>query len=160
MKDKLSKNAQRVQDALEAHGFEFTVQELPDSTRTAQDAAKAIGCRVPQIAKSIIFRSSQSNDPVLAIASGANRVDVHKISAHLDEAIEIANADYVKEQTGFPIGGVSPVGSKTPVVTFIDEDLLEYDEIWAAAGTPFAVFKLASENLPALTKGTVIDLKE
>ena len=156
MKHKLSKNAQRVQEALKKHGVEFKVQELPDSTRSAQEAAKAIGCSVPQIAKSIIFRSSLSKDPVLAIVSGSNRADVTKIASHLDEAIEIANADYVKEHTGFPIGGVSPAGLKT----FIDEDLLEFDEIWAAAGTPHAVFKLESKTLPALTNGTVIDLKE
>ncbi|NGP75468.1 YbaK/EbsC family protein [Balneolaceae bacterium YR4-1] len=160
MKDKLSKNAQRVQDALNEHGFEFKVQELPDSTRSAQDAAKAIGCSVPQIAKSIIFRSSQSKNPVLAIVSGSNRADVKKIASHLDEAIEIANADYVKEHTGFPIGGVSPIGHKSSIQTFIDEDLLEFNEIWAAAGTPHAVFKLESKTLPALTNGIVIDLKE
>lgn len=160
MKNKLSKNAQRVQEALNKHGFEFKVTELPDSTRSAQDAAKAIGCTVPQIAKSIIFRSSQSKDPVLAIVSGSNRVEVTKIASYLDEEIEIASADFVKESTGFPIGGVSPVGLKTSMATFIDEDLLDFDEVWAAAGTPHAVFKLEPKALKSLTKGTVIDLKE
>lgn len=160
MKDQLSKNAKRVQEALNSHGFEFKVQELPESTRSAQDAADAIGCSVPQIAKSIIFKASESKDPILAIASGSNRVDVKKITSHSGETIENANADYVKKHTGFSIGGVSPVGLKTSMQTFIDEDLLSFDEIWAAAGTPNAVFKLYPENLSTLTKGNVIDLKE
>lgn len=160
MKSELSKNAQRVQEALSNHGFEFKVQELPDSTHSAQDAANAIGCSIPQIAKSIIFKTSESKDPVLAIASGSNRVDIKKVASHLNQSVENANADYVKEHTGFSIGGVPPVGLKSPMPTFIDEDLFKFDEIWAATGMPNAVFKLTPDNLSLLTKGKVIDLKE
>ena len=160
MAPSLSKSAQRVQHILNEHGFSFEVTELPSSTRTAQDAANAIGCTVPQIAKSIIFQGAESGDPILAITSGSNRVDTQKLASLTDEDIQNADADFVRDRTGFAIGGVSPVGHTEPILTFIDEDLLEFEEIWAAAGTPNAVFKLKPDVLPELTGGTLANIKQ
>lgn len=159
MAGELSRSAQRVRDALAARGTPCDVVELPASTRTAAEAAAAVGCAVAQIAKSIVFRTVQGRKPVLVIASGANRVNESKIAAYLGEAIEKADADYVREQTGFAIGGVPPVGHTQPITTIVDEDLLALRDIWAAAGTPNAVFKLAAANLPALTAGAVKSIK-
>jgi prolyl-tRNA editing enzyme YbaK/EbsC (Cys-tRNA(Pro) deacylase) len=155
----LSPSAQKVQDALTARGFgAITVVELPDSTRTAAEAAAAIGCTVAQIAKSIIFKGAASGDPVLVITSGTNRVNPQTITVLLGEAIEKPDAEFVRAKTGFVIGGVPPVGHAEPVITFIDEDLRHYDEIWAAAGTPRAVFKLTPGDLERLTGGRVISV--
>lgn len=160
MSDNLSARAQNVQDALHARGLSFRVTELPESTRTAQDAAQAIGCAVSQIAKSIIFRGTESGAPVLAIASGSNRVDPSKLAKLAGEPLEKADADFVRERTGFAIGGVPPVGHAEPLRTFIDEELLQYDTLWAAAGTPHAVFKLRSSDVSSMTGGTTGDLKQ
>jgi len=151
----LSASAARVAAALEVRGFAFPVRELDRSTRTAAEAASAVGCKVEQIAKSILFRAAGSGRPVLVIASGANRVDEAAVAAILGEQLGRADADFVRRETGFAIGGVPPVGHERPVVTFIDEDLLKFDEVWAAAGTPFAVFRLPSAALAGLTGGTV-----
>lgn len=151
----LSASAARVAAALEARGFAFTVRELDRSTRTAAEAAAAVGCTVDQIAKSVLFRAARSGRPVLVIASGANRVDEAEVAAILGEELGRADADFVRRETGFVIGGVPPVGHERPIVTFIDEDLLTFDEVWAAAGTPFAVFRLPSAALAELTGGTV-----
>lgn len=151
----LSASAARVAAALEARGFAFTVRELDRSTRTAAEAAAAVGCTVDQIAKSVLFRAARSGRPVLVIASGANRVDEAAVAAILGEELGRADADFVRRETGFAIGGVPPVGHERPIVTFIDEDLLTFDEVWAAAGTPFAVFRLPSAALAELTGGTV-----
>ena len=159
MAGELSRSAQRVRDALAARGAPCEVFELPASTRTADDAAAAVGCSVAQIAKSIVFRTVRGRKPVLVIASGANRVNESKIAAYLGEAIEKADADFVRAQTGFAIGGVPPVGHAQPITTIVDEDLLVLGEVWAAAGTPNAVFKLAAANLPALTVGAVMSIK-
>lgn len=154
----LSSSAQRVQDALNQLGLVLKVVELPDSTRTAADAAQAIGCEVAQIAKSLIFRARQSNRPVLVIASGINRVNEKSIAAVLGEKISKADADFVRGRTGFVIGGVPPVGHLEPVETFLDQDLWQFDEIWAAAGTPHAVFRLTPDELERATSGKVIDI--
>lgn len=151
----LSASAARVAAALEARGFAFPVRELDRSTRTAAEAAAAVGCTVDQIAKSVLFRAARSGRPVLVIASGANRVDEAEVAAILGEELGRADADFVRRETGFAIGGVPPVGHERPIVTFIDEDLLTFDEVWAAAGTPFAVFRLPSAALAELTGGTV-----
>lgn len=159
MAENLSPSAQKVQDALTAKGFgSMQVLELPASTRTAQEAADAIGCTVAQIAKSLIFRAAESGAPVLVIASGTNRVDVARIAERLGERLGKADADFVRETTGFAIGGVPPVGHAQPLRTFIDRDLLQHDVIWAAAGTPRAVFKLAPDDLVALTGGEVVQV--
>ena len=160
MPNQLSKSAQRVQNVLTEHGFSFEVTELPDSTRTAEDAAGAVGCSVPQIAKSIIFKGGETGDPVLAVVSGSNRAGIAKLTDLAGEPIQNADADFVRERTGFSIGGVSPAGHTEEIQTFIDEDLLQYEEIWAAAGTPNAVFRLQPSDLPELTGGQVVDLKE
>jgi prolyl-tRNA editing enzyme YbaK/EbsC (Cys-tRNA(Pro) deacylase) len=137
----------RVQDALAAKGVQARVVEMPQTTRTAADAAKAIGCEVAQIAKSLVFRSG--DDAVLVIASGTNRVDAARLG------LEKADADFVRQKTGFAIGGVPPIGHIAPIRTLIDEDLLRFDRIWAAAGTPNAVFELTPADLPRITGGAV-----
>jgi prolyl-tRNA editing enzyme YbaK/EbsC (Cys-tRNA(Pro) deacylase) len=152
----LSPSAQKVQDALSAYGLSLQVVELPDSTRTAVDAAQAIGCQVGQIAKSVVFRAMSSDRPVLVIASGANRVDTKLISELLGEPLGKADAEFVRQRTGFVIGGVPPVGHGTPLATFIDQDLLQYTQIWAAAGTPHAVFCLLPTDLVKITHGRVV----
>jgi prolyl-tRNA editing enzyme YbaK/EbsC (Cys-tRNA(Pro) deacylase) len=155
MNDDLSASAQKVQETLAGFGHEFNVVELPDSTRTAKDAANAIGCEVAHIAKSLIFRGEESGRPVLVIASGVNRVDEEKVAQIIGEPIGKANAAFVREQTGFAIGGVPPVGHQTQPITLIDADLLQYEQIWAAAGTPHAVFSLKPEHLTEMTGGRV-----
>jgi prolyl-tRNA editing enzyme YbaK/EbsC (Cys-tRNA(Pro) deacylase) len=152
----LSRSAARVQSALDAAGVVARVAELPASTRTAVDAARAVGCEVAQIAKSLIFRGRESGAPILVIASGTNRVDETLIAAVANEAIEKANADFVRERTGFAIGGVPPAGHTEPIRTFIDADLLRFERIWAAAGTPNAVFELIPSDLAKLTNGTIV----
>ena len=155
----LKKSAEKVQIALNKFGVELNVTELPDSTRTAQEAANAIGCTVGQIAKSLIFKGKTSQSPVLIIASGTNRVNENAIKEYAGEELEKADAKFVLEHTGFAIGGIPPVGHKTPIITFIDQDLMQYDEIWAAAGTPNAVFKLTPKILAEITKGSIINVK-
>lgn len=155
----LKKSAEKVQNALNKYGFELNVTELPNSARTAQEAANAIGCTVSQIAKSLIFKGKTSQKPILIIASGTNRVNEKAVKEYVGEKIEKADAGFVLEHTGFAIGGIPPVGHKTPIVTFVDEDILQYDEIWAAAGTPNAVFKLTPKILLEITKGTIIKVK-
>ena len=155
----LDDSAQRVRDALAALGFDVAVREFPQSTRTAAEAAAAIGCEVAQIAKSLVFRARVSGRPVLVIASGANRVDEKAVAALIGEKIGRADAEFVRTATGFAIGGVPPVGHDTPPVTLIDRDLLALDEIWAAAGTPNAVFRLTPRDLVTLTGGRVAEIK-
>ena len=119
----------------------------------------AVGCDVAQIAKSLIFRTCETDRPVLVIASGANRVNEKRIAALMGEDICKADADYVREHTGFAIGGVPPVGHLEQIPTLIDEDLLQFQEIWAAAGTPHALFKLSPEDLLRATSGKVISVR-
>ena len=157
----LKSSARKVQDALDALGFHnITVLELPASTRSAVEAAQAIGCQVGQIAKSLVFKTKTSQRPVLVIASGANRVDLRQVGELIGEKITKADADFVRQQTGFAIGGVPPVGHNKPLDIFIDADLLNYDQIWAAAGTPHAVFQLTPDDLVAMTGGQVTELKQ
>ncbi len=156
MSESLSPSAQKVQDTLNTLGFTACrVIELPDSTRTSAEAAAAIGCTVAQIAKSLIFKTRQSSRPILIIASGPNRVNTERIAALVGEAIERPDADYVRDRTGFVIGGIPPVGHAEPLLTFIDQDLQQYADIWAAAGTPHAVFQLTPADLIQMTGGTV-----
>lgn len=159
MTARLNASAQKVQDALDARGYTHCrVVEMPDSTRTAAEAAAAIGCTVAQIAKSLVFRGTESGDPVLVIASGTNRVDPQRLAALLGEPVEKPDADYVRERTGFVIGGVPPLGHSEPLRTFIDRDLLAFDDIWAAAGTPRAVFRLSPDDLVSMTGGEVVEI--
>lgn len=158
MMTSLSASAQRVQNALDQLGLRLEVVELPNSTRTAADAARAIGCSEAQIAKSLIFRGMQSDKPVLVIASGVNRVNENNISQVWGEKVAKADADFVRTRTGFAIGGVPPVGHLEALDTFIDEGLLTFDEIWAAAGTPNAVFRLTLDDLVRATGGKVVPI--
>jgi len=155
----LSTSAQKVQDALAGHGIGLQVVEMPASTRTAADAAAALDCEVAQIAKSLIFRARSSDRPVLVVACGVNRVDEKKVAALIGEAMGKADADFVRARTGFVIGGVPPVGHAEALTTLIDADLLTFDEIWAAAGTPNAVFRLLPTDLVTITGGLVADVK-
>lgn len=155
MPAELSDSAQRVQAALEQLGLTLEVVELPASTRTAVDAARAIGCEVGQIAKSLVFRTRTSARPILVIASGSNHVDVEAVGELTGEPIGKADADFVRQHTGFAIGGVPPVGHDEPLETYLDQDLLAYEVIWAAAGTPHAVFRLTPSDLVRMTGGQV-----
>ncbi len=159
MSNSLSPSAQKVQDALERLGLSLQVVELPGSTRTAQEAAQAIGVEVGQIVKSLVFKGKRSQRPILVIASGSNRVQEDKIEALISEPLGKADADFVRDHTGFVIGGVPPLGHSQAIETFIDEDLLQYDEVWAAAGTPHAVFRLDPKYLVKMTGGQVIAIK-
>lgn len=156
---KMSSSAQKVQEALKFHGVDCQVIEMQRTTRSAQDAAEALGCQVGQIAKSLVFTGEKSNQPILVIASGPNRVNEKTISRYISEPLSMAKVEFVREHTGFAIGGVPPVGHPKPLKTFIDEDLLKFEEIWAAAGTPNAVFKLTPEELKKITSGEVVSVK-
>ncbi|HTZ68615.1 MAG TPA: YbaK/EbsC family protein [Roseiarcus sp.] len=153
MKPAGSPSALKVQAAL---GDRFQVLEFDLSTRTSADAAAAIGCDVAQIAKSLVFRGGGSGRAVLIIASGVDRVDEKKAAAAIGEPITRADADFVRETTGFAIGGVPPVGHKNQPIVLIEESLMRLDEIWAAAGTPNAVFRLTPSDLIELTGGRTV----
>lgn len=156
----LSKSAQSIQETLKAKGLSVKVVELAATTRTAQEAAQAIGCEVAQIVKSLIFCTAGSRKPILVLASGPNRVDEKIIESHVGEKIVKADADFTREVTGFAIGGIPPIGHKQLIETYIDEDLLQYQQVWAAAGTPHAVFGIAPQELLTVTQGKVIKIKK
>jgi Cys-tRNA(Pro) deacylase len=158
MAKELSSSAQRVQDILRASGFSNQVVELADSTRTAKDAAQAVGCEVAQIVKSLVFKGKHTQKAIFAVVSGSNRVNEKKLSALIGEPIEKADADFVRQKTGFAIGGVAPLGHTETLETYIDKDLLHYETIWAAAGTPFAVFQLTPKDLQEMTGGQVVSI--
>jgi prolyl-tRNA editing enzyme YbaK/EbsC (Cys-tRNA(Pro) deacylase) len=155
----LSSSAQKVQDALAQLGYEYKIIEFDGSTRTAEDAAARVGCEVGQIVKSLIFMGKKSGKAILILTSGANRVDVKRVKVYAKEALRRADPDYVRARTGFAIGGIPPLGHIHPIETYIDEDLLSFEEIWAAAGTPNAVFKLKSGDLPKMTNAEIIRVK-
>jgi Cys-tRNA(Pro) deacylase len=150
----LSPSVKKVQTALHALRLEFHVKEFPQGTRTAQDAANAIGCSIGQIVKSLIFKTSNEKG-VLILTSGANRIDEKKVAEIIGESIYKANADFVRAKTGFVIGGVPPLGHSEKMTCVIDEDLLRYSEIWAAAGTPNTVFRLRPKDLLKMNDGVV-----
>lgn len=158
MTSRLSPSALKVQNILKESGFDCTVLELSDSTRTAKEAAQAVGCLVGQIVKSLVFKGEKSQTAILVVASGSNRVNEKSISGMVSEPVKMAHADFVRKKTGFAIGGVPPLGHLEKLKTFIDEDLLEYDEIWAAAGNPHALFKLSPDNLVEMTGGKVVSI--
>jgi prolyl-tRNA editing enzyme YbaK/EbsC (Cys-tRNA(Pro) deacylase) len=158
MSASLSASAQRVQDALTALGLPCRVVELPASTRTAQEAADAVGCVVGQIVKSLVFCGARTDIPILVLASGANRVNEARLGDLVGEPIAKADAAFVRAHTGFAIGGVAPLGHPAPLRTYIDADLLQYAEIWAAAGTPNAVFALRPTDLETITGGQVVTI--
>lgn len=160
MPEELSSSARSFQETLRARGFSHRVVELPASTRTAKEAAQAVGCQVEQIVKSLVFKGQQSQKPLLVLASGPNRVNEGRLSELVGEPIEKADADFVRQHTGYSIGGVPPLGHRQQIATFIDETLLRYDLLWAAAGTPHAVFQLPSADLQAMTNGQVAAIAE
>ena len=159
MAQELSPSAKRVQDEMAARGLAFDVLELKASTRTAQEAAQAVGCQVAQIVKSLIFKGAQSGKPILILASGPNRVNEKKIGEIIGEPIGKADADFVRKETGFAIGGVPPLAHQAPLETYIDETLLQHESLWAAAGTPNAVFRLSPSDLVKITGGKIISIK-
>lgn len=151
----LSPSARRVQDYLDSLGLGHQVVEHEGSTRTSEDAANSVGCTVAEIAKSLIFRAKESGRSVLVVASGANRVDEKAVGRLIGEKIERATPEFVRECTGFAIGGVPPVGHAVPPLVLIDADLMVFETIWAAAGTPNAVFRLTPAELVSMTGGRV-----
>lgn len=155
----LSPSAQKVYDTLLALDLKCEILEFQESTRTAQDAADRVGCVLGQIVKSLIFKGAESGKPILVLTSGANRVDEKRISAYASEAIVRADPEFVRTVTGFAIGGVPPLGHAQKLETYLDEDLLQYETIWAAAGTPNAVFELPAAALQKITDGTVVMVK-
>ena len=149
----------RVRAALAAAGIDAEIVEFGESTRTAQDAARAVGTSPGQIVKSLVFLAD--GRPVLVLASGANRVDVAKLARLAGAArVEKAPAEATREATGFSIGGVPPIGHRTPLPVYVDEALLAYERVYAAAGTPHAVFPIEPAALVRLTAGAVGDLAE
>lgn len=155
----ISKRAQQFQDALQERGLDLTVVELPDSTRTADDAAKALGCQKSQIVKSLVFRDETTGEGVMVLASGPNRVNEKAIAAHVGGKIGKADAEFVKRVTGYAIGGVPPLCHREHLTVLVDEDLLTFDETWAAAGTPNAVFKIPGKIVDILDEHTVVSVK-
>jgi Cys-tRNA(Pro) deacylase len=148
---------EKVREALAARGIAAEILEFPDGTRTAQDAARAIGTTLGQIVKSLVFLAD--GRPILVLASGRNRVDTAKLArAAASARIDRADAETVRAATGFAIGGVPPIGHAAPLETFVDADLLTYDRVYAAAGTPTAIFAIAPGDLVRATGGRVADL--
>lgn len=159
MSNPLSPSAGKVQDILKSLGLSSQVTEMSATTRSAEDAARAVGCEVGQIAKSLVFKGASSYRAVLVVTSGANRVNESALAELVAEPILKADAEFVRQTTGFAIGGVPPVGHLHPLMVLIDEDLFRYTDIWAAAGTPRAVFKLTPQELQVITGGRVVRVK-
>ncbi len=155
----LSPSAQKIQNLLREQGYPYTVIEYAESTRTAQEAAQRAGCALGQIVKSLIFRGQISGKPILVLTSGANRVNEQRIAAYVGEPVVRADAEFVRNVTGFAIGGVPPIGHAQPMETYIDEDFLQYPTVWAAAGTPNAIFELKTEDLQRMTGGKIVSIK-
>jgi prolyl-tRNA editing enzyme YbaK/EbsC (Cys-tRNA(Pro) deacylase) len=148
-----------VQSWLISHGFQPEIRYQDEPTHTSQAAADALGCNLGQIAKSLIFYEVATSNPVLIIASGANRVDKLKVGEYLGQKIKTASPDFVLEVTGFAVGGVPPVAHKTPLKTLIDEDLMQYDIIYAAAGHPHTLFAIPPQTLIQITGATIVAVK-
>ncbi|WKZ50285.1 MAG: YbaK/EbsC family protein [Anaerolineales bacterium] len=155
----LSASAQKIQDLLRELGYDYVVLERAESTRTAQEAADRAGCELGQIVKSLIFRGKESGKPILVLTSGANRVDEKRIAEYAGEAIGKADADFARAVTGFAIGGVPPIGHPEKIETYLDEDFLQYETVWAAAGTPNAIFELKTVDLQKMTGGKTVRVK-
>lgn len=153
-----SPSVERVRAALAAAGHPDTIAVFPDGTRSAADAAAAVGCDVAQIAKSIVFRAGER--AVLVIASGANRVDMAKVAMAIGLPVKRAEGVWVRDTTGFAIGGVSPVGHLAPPILLLDADLMALDPVWAAAGSPQHVFRTSPAELLRVTGAQVADIRE
>jgi prolyl-tRNA editing enzyme YbaK/EbsC (Cys-tRNA(Pro) deacylase) len=153
-----SPSVERVRAALVAAGYDTPIIELADAARTAQAAADHLGCNVAQIANSLVFRGQRSGAALLVMASGAHRVDTAKLAGLAGEPIEKAAAPFVRERTGFAIGGVAPVGHPARLNTLVDLALAQHERLWAAAGHPKTVFELSFEALLRLTGGRPVEL--
>lgn len=152
----LPPSAAKVQRAADALGLQVEVQEMAATTRTAEEAAAACGVGVGQIVKSLMFAGSDTDKPYLLLVSGSNRVNERGVAAHLGEKLKRMDADRVRALTGFAIGGIPPFGHDTPIATYMDRDLLQYDVVWAAAGTPRAVFPVEPKRLQEAARAVVI----
>jgi len=159
MSSELPASARRVQEAARALGLDIAVREMAESTRTAEEAAAACGVSAGQIVKSLVFTGATSGKPYLLLVSGTNRVNEKGVARHLGEKLERPDAEAVRALTGFAIGGIPPFGHATPLATYIDADLLQYDVVWAAAGTPKAVFRVEPAKLRDAAGAIVIDVK-
>jgi prolyl-tRNA editing enzyme YbaK/EbsC (Cys-tRNA(Pro) deacylase) len=155
----LPPSALKVQAAAQALGLDIAVREMSQSTRTAEEAAAACGVGVGQIVKSLVFTGASSGKPYLLLVSGSNRVNEKDVTAHFGEALKRPDANAVRELTGFAVGGIPPFGHAAPLPTFFDRDLLQYEIVWAAAGTPLAVFPVDPAKLRDAINATVIDVK-
>lgn len=151
---------ERVRAALAQAGMQPAIVELPGAARTAVAAAEFLGCEVAQIANSLVFRAAQSNRAVLVMSSGARRVDTARLAEVVGEPISKADAQFVRNTTGFAIGGVAPVGHAAASITFVERSLAAYPEIWAAAGHPNTVFRLTFDELVRLTCGRVVEVAQ
>lgn len=156
----MSKSVKRVRAALEAAGLRTEILEMAEGTRTAEDAAHAAGCAVDQIVKSIIFRGEDSGHVVLFLTAGGNRVSAEKASAVAGQRLGKADADLIRAETGFAIGGVAPLGHLSPIRSFFDPKLLDFPMVWAAAGTPRHVFAAPPQALLTATGAAVSDFTE
>lgn len=157
--ERISRSVARVEEALRAKGIEARVQEMPSSTRTARDAADAVGCEVGQIAKSLVFVTDEGQ-VLVAVTSGSNRVDLARLSERVGAPVQMADPDTVRAATGYAIGGVPPLGLETEVPIYIDRDLMEYEAVWAAAGTPRSVFRITPRELVEATGGAIAAFTE
>ena len=156
MTETLPDASRRVAEAAKAFGLTIDIVQHEAPTRTAEEAAAACGCDVAQIVKSLVFRGKASGKPYLLLVSGKNRVNEKGVAAHLGEKLERPDAAYVREITGYAIGGIPPLGHASPLDTFVDADLMGYETVWAAAGTPNTVFEVAPRALAEAVGGKVI----
>jgi len=151
-----SASVMRVRQALADAGVAAEIVELPGAARTAKDAARFLGCEVAQIANSLVFRAETSGTPLLVMCSGARRVDLERLARIAGEPVAKADAQFVRESTGFAIGGVPPVGHAAPLRTLVDDSLAAHAVLWAAAGHPHTVFRLSYAQLLAVTRGLAV----
>ena len=160
MEKPLSPSAQKIQNVLNALGYTFTVLESEVHSRTAQQAADRVGCKLGQITKSLIFKGLASGKPILVLTSGENRVDEMLLSQYVGEPIGRADPDFVRTVTGFAIGGIPPVGHAQTMQSYMDQDLLQYETVWAAAGTPNSLFELPPAALQEMTTAIVVKVNQ
>ncbi len=160
MNKDLKHSSQRIQNLLQDYHLEVKVIEFKQLTRTSKETAELIGCEVGQIAKTLIFKGEKTHQPICVIMSGKNRLDEMKIVEYLGEGIEKPDADFITEHTKFAIGGVPPLGYPLDNQPLIDEDLMTYQEIWAAAGTPYAVFRITPNDLLKITRAQIVTIRQ
>ena len=156
---KFNLTVKKVSDALEQAGTPFRMVEFTESTRTAQEAADRVGCELGQIVKSLIFKGRQTGNPILVLTSGVNRVNEGLIGSYAGEQIERADAQFVRQKTGYAIGGVPPIAHLQKMDTYMDEDLFCYQVIWAAGGTPYAIFEIKPGDLQVISRAIIKGVK-